>query len=93
MSTVALDRAAVTDAVKRLVIAESRISLRPDQVPDDEPLSGERLAVNSLGFVGMLVRLEDELGIELSDDLFVGRQFHTVNDLINVVAEAAEVTG
>ncbi|MEV0704760.1 acyl carrier protein [Saccharopolyspora sp. NPDC050389] len=92
MSTVALDRAAVADAVKRVVIAESRISLRPAQIPDDEPLNGDRLTVNSLGFVGMLVRLEDELGIELSDDLFVGRQFRTVNDLINVVAEAGEVT-
>ena len=93
MSTVALDRAAVIDAVKRLVIAESRLSLRPDQIADDEPLNGERLSVNSLGFVGMLVRLEDELDVELSDDMFVGRQFRTVDDLTAVVIEAAGVAG
>ncbi|MER7081846.1 acyl carrier protein [Saccharopolyspora kobensis] len=91
MSTATLDRAAVAEAVKRVVIAESRISLTSDQIPDDELLNGDRLSVNSLGFVGMLIRLEDELDVELSDDLFVGRQFHTVDDLINVILQAAEV--
>ena len=92
MSTVALDRAAVAEAVKRVVIAESRISLQPTQITEQEPLSGDRLKVNSLGFVGMLVRLEDELDVTLSDDLFVGHRFHTVGDLVTVVAEAAGVT-
>ncbi|WP_424186725.1 acyl carrier protein [Actinokineospora sp. G85] len=90
MSTVALDRTAVAEAVKRVVIAESRISLHPSAISEREPLSGDRLKVNSLGFVGMLVRLEDDLDITLSDDLFVGRKFHTVGDLVSVVLEAAD---
>ncbi|MFI9569248.1 acyl carrier protein [Streptomyces rishiriensis] len=87
-----LDRAAVTESVKRVVIAESRLSLRPADVDDHEPLNGEILRVNSLGFVGMLVRLEDELDIVLPDDLFVGRSFHTVHDLIEIVLSAAEAS-
>ncbi|NBE50734.1 acyl carrier protein [Streptomyces boluensis] len=87
-----LDRAAVTESVKRVVIAESRLSLQPSDIADHEPLSGEMLRVNSLGFVGMLVLLEDELDIVLPDDLFVGRSFHTVQDLIEVVLAGAEVS-
>jgi acyl carrier protein len=86
------DHTTVADSVKRVVIAESRLSLEPDQIQDDEPLSGDLLRVNSMGFVGMLVRLEDELDVTLPDDLFVGRTFKTVDDLVEVVAEGARET-
>lgn len=85
-----LDRDVVATVVKKVVVAESRLSLPPDSVSDDEPLVGDLLNVNSLGFVGMLVRIEDELDVTLPDDLFVGRSFRTVRDLIDVVT-AAEV--
>ncbi|MFJ8593532.1 acyl carrier protein [Streptomyces sp. NPDC093598] len=85
-----LDRTAVATVVKKVVVAESRLSLPPESIPDEEPLVGPLLQVNSLGFVGMLVRIEDELDVTLPDDLFVGRSFRTVADLIDVVT-AAEV--
>ncbi|MFG1837140.1 acyl carrier protein [Micromonospora sp. NPDC049175] len=85
-----LDRSAVATVVKKIVVAESRLSVPPEVISDDEPLVGDLLHVNSLGFVGMLVRIEDELDATLPDDLFVGRSFRTVGDLIDVVT-AAEV--
>jgi acyl carrier protein len=91
MSVGALDRVTVTRTVKTVVIAESRLSVGPDAVADDEPLNGDLLRVNSFGFVGMLVRLEDELGVTLPDDLFVGRSFRTVDDLVGVVLDAVGV--
>jgi acyl carrier protein len=78
----------VAEAVKRLVILESRLSLRPADIADDEPLNGSVLRVNSLGFLGMLVRLEDELDVVLPDDLFTGRVFTVVSDLVDVVLRA-----
>lgn len=86
------DHTTVSDSVKRVVIAESRLSLAPEQIQDDEPLSGDLLRINSMGFVGMLVRLEDVLDVTLPDDLFVGRTFKTVNDLVEVVADGARET-
>lgn len=85
-----LDRTAVATIVKKVVVAESRLSVPPETIAEGEPLVGELLNVNSLGFVGMLVRIEDELDVTLPDDLFVGRSFRTVGDLIGVVI-AAEV--
>jgi acyl carrier protein len=86
------DRATVGDTVKRVVIAESRLSIDPAAVAESEPLVGELLRVNSLGFVGMLVRIEDELGVTLPDDLFVGRSFRTVGDLVDVVLSGTEAS-
>ncbi|MEU5266043.1 acyl carrier protein [Amycolatopsis sp. NPDC021455] len=86
------DHTTVSDSVKRVVIAESRLSLAPEEIPDDEPLNGDLLRINSLGFVGMLVHLEDALDVTLPDDLFVGRTFKTVDDLVEVVAEGARET-
>lgn len=87
------DRADLARAVKRVAIAESRLSLDPESLPDDEPLNGGLLKVSSLGFLGMLMRLEDEAGVSLPDDLFVGRAFHTVADLVDLIAGQAGATG
>ena len=86
MSTVdELARPEVVDAVRRIVVAESRLSVDPARIAEDEPLNGDLLRINSLGFLGMIVRLEDDLAIELSDDVFVGRVFTTVADLVDAV--------
>lgn len=92
MPTTELERAEVSRSVKKVVIAESRLPIGPEAIADDERLNGELLKVNSLGFVGMLVRLEDELDVTLSDELFVGRSFTTVADLVDVVMNGSEET-
>lgn len=88
MTTMQSRRAEVNDVIKRLVTRESRLSIPPAELADDEPLNGDLLKINSLGFLGMLVRLEDELDVTLPDDLFAGRVFTTVADLADVVIAA-----
>lgn len=78
----------VIDAVRRVVLDEARVRIAPAELSLEEPLNGDLLKVTSFGFLGMLMRLEDEVGQELPDDLFVGRTFHTVGDLVDVVAMA-----
>jgi acyl carrier protein len=77
---------AVALAVKRLVVRESRLSIDPETIADDELLNGPLLHVTSVGFLGMLVQLEDDLGVTLPDDLFAGRTFTTVADLVDLIA-------
>jgi acyl carrier protein len=79
----------VSTAVKLMLIAESRSSVDPAELSDDEPLKGAVLNVSSLGFVGVLVRLEDQLGVDLPDNLFAERTFSIVRDIVDIVAEAA----
>ena len=86
MTAVTERRAEISSAVKRLVALESRLSIDPDGIAESEPLNGRLLKINSLGFLGMLVRLEDELDVTLPDNLFVNQTFTTVADLVDVVA-------
>jgi acyl carrier protein len=81
---------AVGLAVKRVLVLEARLPIAPEELPDAEPLNGGLLAINSLGLLGMLIHLEDELEVTLPDDLFLGQTFSTVADLIDVVARGAK---
>jgi acyl carrier protein len=88
MTAIRERRGEISRAVKRLVALESRLSMDPGGIDESEPLNGNLLKINSLGFLGMLVRLEDELDVTLPDDLFVNQTFTTVADLVDVVARA-----
>ena len=79
-------------AVKRIVTQESRLSVDPACVAADEPLNGDLLKVTSLGLLGMLIQLEDDLGVTLPDDMFQGHQIFTVADLAAVVQLACCMT-
>jgi len=79
----------VAIAVKQVLLAESRLRMDPADLRDDEPLNGELLRVTSMGFLGMLIKLEDVLGVELPDDIFVGRTFTTVDDVVQAISGRA----
>ncbi len=81
---------AVLAVVRKMVVRESRLSIDPETVALAEPLNGALLHMTSLGLLGMLIRLEDELGVMLPDDLFSGGPIHTVGDLAELIARAAE---
>lgn len=87
MTTHQIDRATISQAVRRIVVAESQLAAAPDAVREDEPLNGSVLRINSLSFVKLLVQVEDDLSVTLPDDLFVGHSFRTVADLVDVVEQ------
>jgi acyl carrier protein len=80
----------VAALVKRSLIKESGQSFPSDQITGDELLNGRVLRVASMGLLGMLIRLEEELDVTLPDNLFAGRIFRVVDDVIEVVFEAVQ---
>ncbi|WP_448322335.1 acyl carrier protein [Streptomyces sp. CO7] len=78
------------NAVKKVVAAASEPPVDPLGLADDEPLNGERLHINSLSLIGLLVQVEEETGVALSDELFVGRSFATVADITAIVEQSSE---
>lgn len=89
MPTVPLDRDTIASAVKRILIAESRLPVEPERVSGSEPLNGRLLRISSLGLLGVLIKLEDTLDVMLPDDLFAGRSFDVVDDVVDVVLRGA----
>ncbi|WP_433544349.1 acyl carrier protein (plasmid) [Streptomyces sp. CA-294286] len=80
----------LTSVVKKVVAAASEPPADPRALTDDEPLNGERLRINSLTLIGLLVQVEEETGVALSDELFVGRSFATVADITAIVEQSSE---
>ncbi|MGW1818789.1 acyl carrier protein [Streptomyces sp. NPDC002125] len=87
------DRDSIAGEVKRVVIAERGLALQPSELADGEPLDGELLKISSMALLGILTRLEDELSTGLPDDLFAGRSYKTVHDLIVLACDGAEEAG
>lgn len=85
---VPVEQSEIVGRIKRIVAAESQISSGADSLPDTTPLTGGVLRINSLAMLGMLVKLEDELGVQLPDDLLLGRRFKTLGDIISAVLTA-----
>ncbi|MEU6776288.1 phosphopantetheine-binding protein [Streptomyces sp. NPDC046759] len=84
------DRDSIAEAVKRVIAAEAGPGLRPSALSEDEPLGGELLRISSMRLLGILSRLEDELDTPLPDDLFAGRSYETVRDLVDLAVDGAE---
>ncbi|MGW0331801.1 acyl carrier protein [Streptomyces sp. NPDC003011] len=80
----------LTSVVKKVVAAASEPPVDPHGLTDDEPLNGERLHINSLSLISLLVQIEEETGVALSDELFVGRSFATVADITTIVEQSSE---
>ena len=80
----------VNAAMKRMLITESGLSIDAADLDDREQLNGKVLRVTSVGLLGMFIRLEDELDVTLPDDLFAGKSFYTVADLVDVLAPVCE---
>ncbi|MFG3100950.1 acyl carrier protein [Streptomyces sp. NPDC048182] len=79
-----------TSVVKKVAAAASEPPVDPDGLRDDEPLNGDRLNINSLTLISLLVQIEEETGVFLSDELFVGRSFTTVADIAAIVEQSSE---
>ncbi|MEU8152989.1 acyl carrier protein [Micromonospora sp. NPDC048986] len=89
MPTGTADRAAVADTVKRVVIAQSQLTISAGRITETEPLAGPLLDVTSLGLLAVLLKIEEELGVTLPDDLFSAPLPRTVGDLVDLVQRAA----
>ncbi|MDG4809354.1 acyl carrier protein [Micromonospora sp. WMMD1120] len=89
MPTGTADRATVADTVKRLAIAHSKLTISTDGITEAEPLAGPLLDVTSLGLLTVLLKIEEELGVTLPDDLFSAPLPRTVGDLVDLVQRAA----
>lgn len=88
MSGPTVDHTEVSRSVRQILATMSNLDITSSLVAENEPLNGSLLCIDSLALLGMLLRLEDELGVTLADDLFVGRSFTTVADIVDVVCGA-----
>ena len=84
--TTSIDRETITKAVVA-ALADTLGRQLPD-IREDSRLFDE-LALDSTGVLGVLISLEDSLGIEIDPDTITEEHFATLGGLVDCVCEAA----
>ena len=86
-----MDRAAVLAEVKELLVTGLRLDRTPADIPDDSPIFGEGLGLDSIDALELVVLVEDRFRVSIPDEEVGKRAFASVGSLVDfIVAERAQ---
>ena len=71
--------------IKQIMIESLRIDRSPDELTNDLVLDSDAIRMDSLNLLELIVRIERELGGEVSDRAVFEANLRTVGDLIDLV--------
>ena len=73
----------VTERLYSLLIEKLMLSIEPDEISDDTPLFGLGLGLDSVDALEIVVGIEQEFGVSVSDeDMDAFRSINTIVDFI-----------
>lgn len=76
------------DRIRRLLIDKLRLeNVRPEDIQDDTPLFGEGLGLDSIDALELVVAVEKEFGIKITDEEVGVKAFQNVNSLAAFLSE------
>jgi acyl carrier protein len=79
------------EKVKRMLVEGMNLEeMTPEQIPDDAPLFGEGLGLDSLDAVELVVLVQKNFGIEIKDMEDGRAAFATVNTLARFIEERTQ---
>ena len=80
-----MDPAALRAEVKELLTTGLRLDLQPSEIPDESPIFGEGLGLDSIDALELVVLVEERFQVAIPDEE-VGRQaFASVNALVDFI--------
>jgi acyl carrier protein len=80
-----MDRDALRAEVKQLLATGLRLQLAPDDIPDDAPIFGETLGLDSIDALELVVLVEDKFHVAIPDEDVGRRAFASVNALVDFI--------
>src|SRR2546427_8584071 len=89
-----MDRDTLRREVKDLLASGLRLQVAAEAIPDDEPIFGEALGLDSIDALELVVLVEDRFHVSIPDEEVGRRAFASVNALVDfVIAERADGRG
>jgi acyl carrier protein len=80
-----MDAAALRTEVKELLATGLRLELAPSDIPDDSPIFGDGLGLDSIDALELVVLVEEKFHVSIPDEE-VGRQaFASVSALVQFI--------
>ena len=81
-----MDRAALLTEVKELLSTGLRLDVRPAEIPDDSPIFGEGLGLDSIDALELIVLVEERFQVAIEDEDVGKRAFASVRALVDFIA-------
>lgn len=86
-----MDREALKTRLKELIVERLFLNVKPQEIPDDVPLTDE-YKVDSVAIFELVVGLEEEFGFTIAEEEFSLDLFETVNSLADFVERKLAAT-
>jgi acyl carrier protein len=81
-----MDVSALRTEVKELLATGLRLDLAPVDIPDDAPIFGEGLGLDSIDALELVVLVEERFSVSIPDEEIGRRAFASVNALVEFIA-------
>ena len=80
-----MDRDTLRREVKDLLASGLRLQIAPGDVPDDTPIFGEALGLDSIDALELVVLVEDRFHVSIPDEEVGRRAFGSVTALVDFI--------
>ncbi len=76
------------DRIRRILIEKLRLeNVKPEDIGDDTPLFGEGLGLDSIDALELVVAIEKEFGVKITDEEVGVKAFQNVNSLAEFLSD------
>ena len=80
-----MNRDSLRAEVKELLASGLRLEVRPADIPDDSPIFGEGLGLDSIDALELVVLVEERFRVSIPDEEVGRRAFASVNALVDFI--------
>lgn len=85
LETRSAERAAMLDRLRMILVAQLQLGRDPDELDPDAPLFGSGFGLDSLDAVELVVCLESEFGVRVTEGVALREAFRSLNTMIDLV--------